>query len=293
MRNRKHGWIFVVLWSLLYGSLAAGQQVTFQFTPAVAGMQIQQVVKTTSNLKTKYEQSHQLISLESQHTQTHQQRHITVVSAANEHAATVHVHYERATTKNRSHLFRREKPQCVNKKSYEVSRIGDELQVRYLDGRTPPQDEIDLVSINMQSIGRTNPVATFLRGRTVTVGEQLLLPSELAAELLNTKVIRRAQRVTMTLKQVDKTVNPPSAIFDLHIGNDVVPQEPQQTASPELAPIISRGTVVIDPQTCRTQSIHMQAELNVHEERGPQGFTFDVSNEGELKVESFATYRLP
>ena len=46
-------------------------------------------------------------------------------------------------------------------------------------------DEYEIVSQSMEMVGRPNPLADFLAGRTVAIGETLTLPDEAAGRLFN------------------------------------------------------------------------------------------------------------
>ena len=51
-------------------------------------------------------------------------------------------------------------------------------------GSVPPLDEYEIVALNMESLGRPNPLADFLAGKTLTVGQRIALPNEVAEKLM-------------------------------------------------------------------------------------------------------------
>jgi hypothetical protein len=78
--------------------------------------------------------------------------------------------------------------QPVQGKSYHCRReAGDKGQLLVTDERgiVPPTTEYEIVAQNMETIGRANPLAEFLAGRSVAVGETLKLPRDAADRMFN------------------------------------------------------------------------------------------------------------
>ena len=75
----------------------------------------------------------------------------------------------------------RDKPSPLDGKTYLVWREGDEVKVSYADGGAPPADEIAKVAKGNRSVGKPEPMDTFVAGRTWKVGEKVsATPDELA-----------------------------------------------------------------------------------------------------------------
>ena len=78
--------------------------------------------------------------------------------------------------------------QPVQGKTYICKReLGEngELVVTDEAGNRPPTDEYEIVAQQMQMVGRPNPLAQFLAGRTIAVGEKVELPSAVASQVFN------------------------------------------------------------------------------------------------------------
>ena len=74
--------------------------------------------------------------------------------------------------------------QPVQGKAYRVRRDGEALLITDEHGSVPPLDEYEIVALNMESLGRPNPLADFLAGKTLTVGQRIALPNEVAEKLM-------------------------------------------------------------------------------------------------------------
>lgn len=134
----------------------------------------------------------------------------------------------------------------------------------------------------MQSVGKTNPFAEFLNGRTVSVGEQLTLPAELATELLSDSMARHAESVTMRLLRLESINGQAAALFETHIVGKT-----NEQSQPSFD---CHGEVAIGIATCRTLRVAMQVNVSLTEERGPSMATFEVTNEGTVQIEMAANY---
>ena len=179
----------------------ASQAVTFTHVPATEGQRVDQLTKTKSSLQTTYQQSGQVISSDSKNETIKQRRIMTVLeTVAQSGAAAVQVKYETATKKTHGRLLlANSKPQPVAGKAYVVRRVDDKLEVTYPDGSTPPPAELGIVKVTMQSVGKKNPLANFLNGRTVRLNEVLTLPKEVGDELLGSWLGKDTLPVTIRM----------------------------------------------------------------------------------------------
>lgn len=261
---------------------AADQTVTFVFQPVLSGQQIKQQVSIRTNTTTTYEQSQQIISSSDNNDLNEQIRQITVLES-DPKSTRIEVTYSRAILKAGKSILAKSRPQSVDKQSYIVTRIDGELMVTDKHGNTPPEQELDIVRSNMQWVGQPNPLAQFLNGRTITLGESLQLPKHLATDLIGgANGLGAVDRVTLKLKQIRKLRGRRCGVFDAVLVADSVARD-----KPKVRIV---GDIAIEIATCRSMDIKMDTNLDLREQRGPVGATFTVSNRGQVRIAIKATY---
>ena len=109
-------------------------------------------------------------------------------------------------------------PQVVAGKTYRCRRDGDALLITDADGKIPPLAEYEIVAQNMETLGRPNPLAEFLVGRTVAVGERLALPNEVAEKLLGLGgEMGQVTRFELTLQEIKSIDGATCAAFQASI----------------------------------------------------------------------------
>ena len=265
----------------------AVQSATFTRMPSTEGQRIEQSTRSKSNLQTTYQQSGQVISSDSKNETTRQRRLVTVLETqAQSGAIAVQVTYQSATKKTRAGFLARPKPQPVAGKSYIVERVGDELAVTYPDGSPPPPAELGIVKVTMQSVGKPNPLANFLDGRTVRLNEVLTLPKEVGDELLGAWLGKDALPVTIKMVKVQNlttaTGSEPAATFEIQMSCRNADGEPTVSSS---------GQIIVGILNCRTLNLKMAANVDLTEQRGPDSASFTVVNVGNVEMEMSASYR--
>lgn len=264
-------------------SAHAEKSARFTYQPPVNGQHVRQEVTTHTRLNTTFTQSNQLISSEPKNRISAQVREVDILEADPAKTVKVRVFYAKATQKNSGKLLLgRTVPQPVSGKTYLVSRVNDELVITYTDGSQPPADELVIVASNMQSVGKTNPLATFLNGRSVEVGEQLTLPAELAADLLGSSMVKDAESVTLKLLRLQRLGNAAVGVFQTRIMGE--------TDEFGQRKFDCQGDISVAVATCRSLRVEMEADLSMTEERGPEVATFEVTNEGQVEIEMAAYY---
>jgi hypothetical protein len=263
----------------------AAKSATFTYQQPVNGQHVRQEVTTHTRLQTTFTQSNQLISSETKNRKTEQVREVDIIEADSTKTAKVRVTYTKAMQRNGGKLsLGRAEPQPVANKTYSVSRVqeADELVITYPDGTKPPADELVIVASNMQSVGKTNPLAQFLNGRTVQVGEQLTMPPDLAADLLGSSMVQNADSVTLKLLRLQRIGNQTVGVFQTTILGAL-----NEAGQREFD---CQGNISVAVGTCRTLRIEMEADVSMTEERGPSVATFEVTNEGQVEIEMAAYY---
>ncbi len=272
---------------------AQTQSVTFQLLAPVAGEKIWQHVTMFANLTKSYEQQGQKISQSNQNLTSEQIRRIEILDTAEQRSARVRLTYDKAT--RTVAVPGRETQvgnQAVHEKTYVVWRTPetggpppDTLHVTYQDGTVPPAEELEIVRLNMQSVGTLNPLAEFLHGRRVQIGEELALPPELAAKLGWRQEYGSVERVGLRLDEVKTVDSVACGVFTTTMTGIPVAGERWGTSM--------KGTIFVEIATCRVVTIDMRANLHAKEERGPSGHTFTVSQRGQANIHSQSRFTLP
>jgi hypothetical protein len=175
--------------------------------------------------------------------------------------------------------------QPVAGKTYLVERQGDELRITSDSGGIPPQEEFEIVWYNMESLGKPNPLADFLAGRTVAVGDLLELPTEAATRLLafGDDVVQ-VERFTLTLKEVQVAEGRPRAVFDAFVSS--------RSQGRSQMGMQVEGTLAIDASTCRVLSLELAGPVGLTETKSNGAETYLVSGRGKLRVAMRGEYRV-
>ena len=156
-----------------------------------------------------------------------------------------------------------------------------------MDGAALNSAEIAFLQHDLDTFGRPNPLATFLSGQQLTVGQVVKLPPEVAADLVGTAhKIGMAKEIQLTLTKVGggQQVASQVAEFQLHIN--------LAGAVTGGVDMLMRGTLEIEITTCRVTRMQLQGPIRTVEEHGEtpeQQYTVETA--GTLMVE--ATNRRP
>src|SRR5262249_9218969 len=136
-----------------------------------------------------------------------------------------------------------------------------ELVVADESGSRPPRDEEEIVSQQMQMVGRTNPLAQFLAGREVAVGKRIELPITVANQLFNLgDGFGKVTNFKLTLQSIELVEGVMSAVFKADV-------EAASSASTQMR-LQVEGTLAVDPATCRAQKIDLVGPIGMSQTRG-------------------------
>jgi hypothetical protein len=136
----------------------------------------------------------------------------------------------------------------------------------------------------MQMVGRPNPLAQFLAGRTITVGEKIELPSSVASQVFNLgDKFGKVSRFTLTLKKVQTEGGVNFAVFHADV-------EAVAAAATQMR-LEVEGPLVVDVATCRAQKISLVGPIGMSETRGSYSTAYQVIGTGKLQMSIASTYR--
>ena len=178
-------------------------------------------------------------------------------------------------------------PQPVQGKAYRCRREpGDngKLIVTDADGAIPPLDEFEIVAQGMEMVGRSNPLAEFLAGRSVAVGQTLALPREVADRLFGIgERFGEVSRFDLTLLEVRTDKGRACAVFRTSV--DAASNNSSQMR------MQVEGPLVIEIATCRAVRTKLSGPIAMTESRGTYSTAYQLISTGQLTIAIDAAYR--
>jgi hypothetical protein len=255
------------------------------------GDQTEQTLSMELRLDTTIRQGNQLVERGATAMCREQHRVITTSEVADDRTTAARVRYVAATTKTGRGERLRDldgqnlgtAAQPVEGKAYDCRLDDDKLVVTDPQGDIPPIEEYQIVAENMQSLGQSNPLAEFLVGRTIGVGQQLTLPREVAERLLGIgDSLGRVNQFVLTLEDVRHIDGVQCAVFKA--GVDAASNDSSQMRL-ELA-----GPLVIQVDTCRAVQADLVGPIGMTETRGSLDHTYQMAGTGRMTVRIVSTY---
>jgi hypothetical protein len=268
------------------------QRVTFSRQAVRVGDEVEQDLGLELRMTMTMRQGNEVVGKSQTTVRTNQNRVLTTTEVDNGRMAAVRLQYQMAT-KQESVV---EGPdaheptlaaQPVQGKTYFCRRNSGEngeLVVTDEAGNRPPTDEYEIVAQQMQMVGRSNPLAQFLSGRTVAVGEKIELPSAVASQIFNLgDKFGKVSRFTLTLKKVQSEGGAKCAVFQANV-------EAFANAATQMR-LDVEGPLVVDVDTCRAQKISLIGPIGMSETRGSYSTAYQVIGAGKLQMSVASVYR--
>lgn len=179
------------------------------------------------------------------------------------------------------------KAQPVQGKTYHCLREPGEngkLVVTDEAGNTPPSEEIEIVTQQMEMVGRENPFAEFLAGRTIAVGDKIELPKDLATQIFTLgDKFGEVTRFTLTLQKLQPEGGANCAVFQASV-------EAASSDSSQMRMQLE-GQLVVQIDTCRAVRIGLVGPLGMSETRGSYSTAYQVIGTGRVQVAIASTFR--
>jgi hypothetical protein len=270
----------------------AAQQVSFSRLVAHVGDEVEQNLGLDFRMTMTMRQDNELVGKSQTTVRTNQKRVLTTTEVDNGRMTVVRLQYPVATKQesivegsdpNQPTLS----PQPVQGKTYICRRDSGEngkLVVTDESGNRPSSDEYEIVSQQMQMVGRPNPLAQFLAGRTITVGEKVELPNSVASQVFNLgDKFGKVSRFTLTLKNVQTEGGMTCAVFQADV-------EAVANAATQMR-LEVEGPLVVDVATCRAQKISLSGPIAMSETRGSFSTAYQLIGTGKLQMSVASTYR--
>jgi len=268
----------------------AAKKIRFQQRPTQVLDQVVQTVDVQIEVETTITQSGQVAhqSTALQHRQV--ERMIEVKQVAEGQIRTAEVAFR---------TFRKRSPENkdlqhfvaapVEGKVYRVTRDGKKLIVTDLDGAIPPQDEYQHVVDNVQTLGLPNPLTDFLVGKTVTVGERLQLPKQIAEKMLNfgstekENPLGAIETFELQLTEIKQIEGRQCAVFAAKIVARGADEGPIQM---QIA-----GKFVFETATTRVLSTELHGPITLSVDQGSGQNSFHYTVDGDMKIAIHSQYK--
>lgn len=268
---------------------ANAQTVQFARRAPQVGDQLQQDLSVALNLNTMVRQDRQILEKSKTAMRREQTRVVTTTHIRDGLTMAVSVRYAAATrelaTAPADGKFGapERKPQPVDRKTYRVARDGEALVITAEDGSVPPLDEYEIIALNMESLGRRNPLADFLAGKALTVGQQISLPAEVAEKLMGLGgELGQVTRFDLALQSVAMVDNRKCALFQSSI--EAVSNDSSQMR------LAVEGSLAIEIDTCRAVEATFAGPIGMSETRGSLSATYQLTGTGRMTIHIATKY---
>lgn len=272
------------------------QLVTFSNRPARVGDEVEQTLGLELRMATTIRRGNELGDKSRTTARNEQRRLVTTTHVESNRAVAVRVQYLEATkqlTANEGEQATQslkeasKTPQPVAGKIYLCQRMpGDDgaLAITDAEGHIPPLDEFEIVAQHMEMVGRPNPLAEFLAGKSLTVGQTIELPKEVASKIFNLgEQFGEITRFALTLKKVESHDNTTQAEFLAHV------EAASSNASQMRLEL--EGPLAVDIETSRAVKVDLAGPIAMSETRGSYSTSYQVIGTGQLKISVASAYR--
>ncbi len=270
----------------------AGQTVRFGQRAARVGDEIEQTISLEMRLATSLRQGNELIQKNQTAVRSFQRRTVATTEVDRARAIAVKVRYHEANKQMTSTDTRQAdngsaEPQPVQGKTYRCRREpgqNGKLLVTDDEGRIPPLNEYEIVAQGMEMVGRANPLAEFLGGRTMAVGETVALPKDLAERVFNLgSRFGEVVRFDLTLEKLETEEAAPRALFQAKI-------EAASNDSSQMRMQVE-GPLIVEIDTCRAAHANLSGPIGMSEKRGTYSASYQLIGTGQLKMSVASAYR--
>jgi hypothetical protein len=272
------------------GAAVAGvRSVQFDRRVPQVGDQLEQSLSIGLKLDTMVRQANEVLEQSKTALRRHQRRVVTTTHVTGGLTDAVTVRYVEAAKQMASGTSAGKlgefatSPQPVQGKTYRCRRDGEALLITDTDGKIPPLDEYEIVALNMESLGRPNPLAAFLAGRTVAIGQRLALPNDVAEKLLGMGgELGSVTRFELTLTDIKTMDGTTCALFQANI-------EAASSDSSQMRLAVD-GPLAIQADTCRAVHAAFTGPIGMSETRGSLTATYQLTGTGNMSVDIASKY---
>jgi hypothetical protein len=268
----------------------------FQRRPAQVGDTVDQEINLQMRMTTSVRQANELAGQHRNSVTSNQRRVVTTLAVADGRTSAVKVEYQIATKRvtdsdeakatGAQSTDTAEPAQPVQGNTYICRREPGQdgaLIITDENGCRPPSEEYEIVNQQMQMVGRPNPLAQFLAGREIAVGERIDLPKEVANQLFNLgEGFGKVTRFTLTLQKIE----PQNGVTCANFKADV---EAASSTSTQMR-LQVEGPLIVDVETCRAQKISLIGPIGMSQTRGTYSTAYQLIGTGRLEMSIASIY---
>ena len=275
------GFIFACLLSFSYELEAQTEAdfVTFSKRITEPGDQLDQSLTVASDLKIRKRQAQEIFEEEQRKSGRHQHRLVTVRSIEDERITEADAHF--LASEERFETNKANDP--VVGKTYRCKIKDNKLTILTESGDIPPIAEFRVVARAMETLGKPNPLASYLVGKRVDIGETLELPNKIAQEAFGLdKKLGEVEKFTLTLKSIHTLGADKVATFKAAI-------EAAGSGSTQMRLFLD-GDVAINAASSRVVSANLSGPIGMLESRGSYGNNYLVDGTGKMHLRISSKY---
>jgi hypothetical protein len=277
----------------------SAERVRFQRRAAQVGDRVEQEVNLQMRMTTSIRQANELAGQHRNTVTSNLRRTVTTLEVADGRTSAVTVEYQVAAkgvieshdTKPRdlqaSNNTDDLQKQPVEGKTYVIRREPGQdgaLVITDINGNRPPAEEYEIVQQQMQMVGRANPLAEFLAGREITIGERIELPKEVAGQLFNLgDGFGKVTRFALTLQSIESQGGTACAVFKADV-------EAASSTSTQMRLQVD-GPLFVEVATCRAQKVSLIGPIGMSQTRGTYSTAYQVIGTGRLQMSIASNYR--
>ena len=258
---------------------------TFARRTAHVGDQIDQELLSESSMKTSGRRENKIVEQRESVLKQRQHRTITAVEIARNRMTEADVRYivsEREITAGTAPSRVETDPVAGHK--YHCFRNGTRLMVTDDQGQLPTLAEYKIVADNMNSLGEVSPLAEFLVGKTVVVGEQISVPREVADRLLALgQSLGKVESFHLKLTEIKTIGQVRCAGFQAFL-EATDHNEGQMRVQLE-------GPFAIEIDGCRLVSSDLEGPIGVAKSVVDAGSTYHMTGTGRLRISLQSLYQ--
>ena len=266
-----------------------GRSVHFGRRAPQVGDQLEQNLSVTLQLDTMVRQENQVLEQTKTALRRQQRRVVTTTHVNQGMAVAVLVRYAEAAKEIAAGTAAGKLGEAklaalpVQGKAYRVRRDGETLLITDEAGKVPPLDEYEIVALNMEALGRPNPLADFLADRTLAVGQQIALPNEVAEKLMGLGgEMGKVTRFELTLADLSTINDATCAVFQANIEAASIDSSQMRLAV--------EGPLAIEVDTCRAVEANFTGPIGMSETRGSLSATYQMTGTGKMTVRIASKY---
>ena len=255
-----------------------GQVITFASQPSKVGDTIQQEVEHRMEMKTTIFKNKVKVKEQATKLTRKQRRRVTALKVQRGSVIGARVTFDLADEiVQEGNQPSKTKALPIVKKTYSVVRNGEQLLITDSEGNIPPMEEFNAVLQSMESIGKPNPLAQFLAGKRIAVGQTITMPKELAKAFLGS--VNEAGDITrfeMTLTGLQNVAKQKAAVFRVSV-------EAKSQGRMQMGLQLS-GSVAISPATSRTLAIQLEGPIGIAETHATGGENIMLQGQGKIGI---------